>query len=318
MHPMTSTFRRLGSLAPLMLLFSCADSHAVLETDSGQVEVDAGPPDAGPVVMDAAPLPVDSGLPPDAGSECGLLRPDSLCIEGALPRAGEPFELPLLFHNRCYCEEVAHCDVTVDRARRTIVAETRFCEQPAACFACVPDVTATCSVPALEPGDWALEVNGAPATELEIAPPTAPEFMVAGCTALASPSPCGGAPSLALPGAQSQIETFCISRLGTSERYLLDLRESCYPCPSALGTCGVVSELRLTDDLPHGYDLHIDARHFDDGCDGACPPGCFERQRDCITPELEPGATYRVIQNGVVLDTFVLGNEPHCNFFPQP
>ena len=179
MNPMTSTFRRLGSLAPLMLLFSCADSHAVLETDSGQVEVDAGPPDAGPVVMDAAPLPVDSGLPPDAGSECGLLRPDSLCIEGALPRAGEPFELPLLFHNRCYCEEVAHCDVTVDRARRTIVAETRFCEQPSACFACVPDVTTMCSVPALEPGDWTLEVNGAPATELEIALPTAPEFTVA-------------------------------------------------------------------------------------------------------------------------------------------
>jgi hypothetical protein len=229
------------------------------------------------------------------GALCPALRADFVCLGDARVPSGTPSTLTLAF-DACACCPSATCAVTVDDRARVVRVETGLCPDPCACDACVTPVV-DCALPALARGTWTVEAQGHPAFLLTVeaaatgAPPSS------ACVMFASADSC--AESAPLRGRPMRVAEACVegrsTGLGEHEVVLVD---DCGGCARD-GTCVVTATERLTDDLPPGRDVRVEASLYDGACDGACPPACFERRRRCRIPAGVPGTTDRVFVPGL-------------------
>lgn len=291
------------SLFPLVLLGACAEHHVVESPADAALPRDVGlPPDAPPMPIDAGPSVVDAALP------CERRRADAVCYADIRSESSD-FSLSLIYTG-CFCGGTAHCSVAVDRATRTLRAETNLCEETEECATCIPEIAATCTVDDLDPGPWRLVVNDEPGAQLVFGIDD-PAGTHQRCVQLAEPSTCDA--SVALPGVPSAVDAYCLNPIDSSERYRFELVENCQACPSDLGSCEVNLVPRRSRDLPPGFDIVVEPRHYESACEGPCEPACFERRRECITPELDRTLTYRIVHNGRAVDVFQPGNEARCS-----
>ncbi len=283
--------RILCQLVSVTLLGGCYLFHQndPDERDDGTIAVDAGP---GERVDSSVPAPPrrDAGLPrePDAGTPdlCPPRRAELLCLDYPLIPPRMPFTLPLRFAG-CFCEERTTCQVRVDGNRISI--ETGVCESLALCAECQPEIEASCELPPLPRDVYQLDVNGSPAADLVVdfdsglvPPPPACVMLQEGC-------PTGSSDVSNRP---DRFDTACVD--GELERSWIELVDTCAECPAGNGTCTVIYEERLTDDLPAGGEIYVQP-NVDICRDDACDPSCEEHVRRCAIPErLMPGGFYRV------------------------
>jgi hypothetical protein len=294
-----------------LALAACAESRAADPVDAGApgpdaTVADAAVPDA--AVPDAA-MP-DATVPdaamPDAGSlDAGLFCPafpaSGVCLESGLLPARRPFELDLQL-DACGCCPGSECAVDVAPASRTLRVTTTLCADPCDCAACNA-AFARCAFPALEPGTWTLEVNGEPASRVEVddgaslvpAPPACIDF--AAVTSCESATPLDGTPQ--------RVTDVCAAS-DFAMRHTLRLVDACGGC-TLEGPCVVTVEPRLTDDLPPGNEIRVRASRYENACMPGCFAVCMNTTRTCLLPPLVEGETQRVYVEGLPPFTFVSG-----------
>ncbi|NOY91519.1 MAG: hypothetical protein GXP55_09985, partial [Deltaproteobacteria bacterium] len=161
---------------------------------------------------------------------------------------------------------------------------------------------------ALEPGFWTVTVNGEEAFDLPVqfdsglVPPTTT------CVSYAEGDACGEDPSIA---SATDFDRLCIeSQPDPSDPPMLRLDYLCARCGDLDGTCSVMLEPRLTDDLLPGGELRVTGTSFATRCDIDCPSICIERSRRCAIPELTAGDFYRVWLGGHEVYSFIAGERP--------
>lgn len=284
--------RSLCQLVSLTLLSGCYLFHETgaertEDRDFGLPPADAAPPSR-PDAFVPGPPPLDAGFPVDAGPVdiCPARRAELLCLDYPLVPPRLPHTLPLRFAG-CFCEERTTCQVTVEGNR--IRVETGVCESLALCAECQPEIEASCELPPLPRGVYQLDVNGSPGADLVVdfdtgfvpQPPT--------CVMLQEGCPAG---STDVATRADRFDSACVD--GELERAWIELTDSCAECPAGDGTCTVTYEERLTDDLPFGGEIRVEANV--DICRVAvCDPSCEEHVRRCAIPRrLMEGGFYRV------------------------
>jgi hypothetical protein len=306
--PMNVLCRSVPLLLALLSLAACAEVRVTPPADAGMPPSDAAAPDGS--APDAAPP--DAGLPdtgtpdaavPDAGLLCPVLRANGVCLEDARIAAGRAFELPFQL-DTCGCCPATECAVGVDAATRTLRVTTTFCADPCDCAACNPAV-ARCAFPALDAGTWTLEVNGEPASRLEVDDGPGVVPAPAACIDFAEDNGCDtGDP---LGGAPQRATDVCVTS-DRAQRHVVSLVDACGGC-SLEGPCVVTVEKRFTDDLPSGNEIRVSATRYENACMPACPEVCMETTRTCILPPLVEGETQRVFVEGRPPFVFVSGRE---------
>jgi len=300
--------RYLCQVVPFLLvapLSACYASHVAPGDDAGRPPVrrDASrprPPPPPPPTRDAGPPPRA-----DAGTvDCPLARADFTCLSSFIVEPGRAFELPIAFDG-CFCCSEAQCAVRVDSASRRLELTTARCPDPCDCDVCQAGPSTGCQVPALDPGFWTVVVNGEEAFDLPVQfdsgllppPPT--------CVSYAEGDACGEDPSIA---SATDFARLCVeSQPDPSDPPTLRLDSLCARCGDLDGTCSVLLEPRLTDDLPRGGELRVTGTSFSTRCDIACASYCIEHSRRCAIPELRAGDLYRVWLGGHEVYSFIGG-----------
>jgi hypothetical protein len=215
--------------------------------------------------------------------------------------AGIPFDLPFQFDG-CACCAATSCDVAVDASSRTLRVGTHLCPDSCDCDACNTP-RGTCSVPALpldSVGQWTVEVNGTAAFVIGVADAFDPTVgPPPGCATYAEPDSCGRTPDFTMGPIRGSVEH---RRL--ADRDVLVLTHDCWPCGDIDSECEAIVAPRLTDDLPPGGEITLDARHYSTACDVLCTDDCVAHERECALPPLVPGDVYRVRVDGEVVLTF--------------
>ena len=263
----------------LLCMSGCARSHQRCDTCGSDASLDAATRDAAPADAPGrdAPLgPEDAGhdaQAPDGGMLCAGTtdRFGYACVfaaTGTLP-AGRASTLPVFFE-RCECRE---CAASVRGAELSLT--TRACDHE--CAECTFD--ASCALPPLSAGDYALLIDGAWVGSVRAQPAEPTEIARPRCLARQetdAPLDCQSAPSELLPSA----DEICMRELidvGTSAR--LELRAS-LPCELATATCAVTLE-----------GSRVLVRPVVSACPAAgCAPGSVvETTVRCVGPPLRDG-----------------------------
>lgn len=243
--------------------------------------------------------------PPPPPPPCPLVRADVACLaEDLVVAPGVPFELPLAYDQCGCCIETA-CSVEADDATRTLRLGTTLCPDPCDCDACVVP-TVTCSVPGLRRGSWRVIANGSDAFTLSVGGAVDPTAAGA-CATFADANDCEPGERLDLHEVRPEI--VCAEPHAFLPQHRLRLSWSCPDCREINGPCIVQYEERFTDDLPPGGELHLapPTAHTAD-CRADCPPACFERTAECITPDLVAGNFYRVWYEDRPILSFTAGD----------
>jgi hypothetical protein len=302
---MTFVCRSVPILLAVLALSACADARTAAP-DAGALPADGGGLDA--AMPDAATSDAsapDASTPdagtPDAGLFCPLFPASAVCLESGLLPARRPFELSFQL-DACGCCPGSECAVDVAPASRTLRVTTTLCADPCDCAACNA-AFARCAFPALEPGTWTLEVNGEPASRLEVDDGTSLVPAPPACTDFAAVSPCDSATPL--DGPAQRATDACVSS-DFAMRHEVRLIDSCGGC-TLEGPCVVTVEKRLTDDLPPGNEIRVSASRYENACMPGCLAVCMETTRTCLLPPLVEGETQRVYVEGLAPFTFVSG-----------
>ncbi len=260
--------------------------------------------------LDCVGIVIDGGMPPPPPPPppppaCPLVRAHVACLaEDLVVAPGVPFELPLTYDQCGCCIETA-CAVEADDATRTLRLGTTLCPDPCDCDTCVVP-TVTCSVPGLRRGSWRVIANGSDAFTLRVGGAVEPAAAGA-CATFADENDCEPGERLDLH--EVRPETVCAEPHAFLPLHHLRLSWSCPDCREINGPCVVRYEERFTDDLPPGGELHLapPTAHTAD-CRADCPPACFERMEECITPDLLPGNFYRVWYEDRPILSFTAGD----------
>ncbi|WP_157068561.1 hypothetical protein [Sandaracinus amylolyticus] len=296
----------MSQSVPLLAISSAVLSGCYLGHGAdGPLPRDGGGQDARttPIVPDAS-IPVDAGQVRDAGLTCAPTRADFACLESFAVPAGRDFTLPLAFDTCGCCAQTECAVVDVTRDSQTLRLVTALCPDPCDCDACNTPI-AQCEIPALPPGEWLVEVNGAPAMRLPVVDEELP-LPPGGCIDFAEDDACTRGPGV-FEGRAMRPSRACVRRgIGGTSHDELDLTEECGTCDRE-STCEVRVMTRLTTDLPPGSDLHVTAGRYVGGCDGICPPVCIENTRTCALPSLPPGDVNRIFVDGSPILTFTSG-----------
>lgn len=225
----------------------------------------------------------DSSLPID----CGLRPLDILCFDHV--RAGTPTDVTIALglDEGCFCDQDLTCEVSILSPGRLHLS-TALCPEIPICRACEGTPVATCRLPALTEGPWAVYVNDERALDLAVTPADVfPEradvcirrSVVDSCGAIWEPQAfeVGRAchPEAAQPGVSVPIHIY----------------DACGGCWQR-GPCNVT----VFDDI-----IRVSATRMPNSCDIACPPFCNPDEHVCLTPPLAPGS-YRVIVEGLPTD----------------
>ena len=264
--------------------------------------------------FDVPPPPpgfMDAGSPP----MCAPDRANASCSPGPAAEAGRPFVLPVSFAT-CGCCPRATCTVDAVPRSNTILLTSGLCPDPCDCDGCGPPPEALCDVPALPAGNWDVVVNGVPAFTL---PVRRLDEGAPWCATFADADACDTDGQIL--ARTSVPDRVCVrERAGFSpEQASLELMWSCPSCADLFGPCDVTVEPRLTDDLPPGAEIFVNATMHVTECDVACDPVCTERTRECFMPPLQPGDLYRVWFEGRVMHHFVAGeSEETCGSVALP
>jgi hypothetical protein len=274
-------------LALSLGLAGCFRAHGVSEP-----EIDAARPDAALHDAGRDAFAVDSALPdagppdtsvPDAGTcmHPGIGRPNSACVltaTGTIP-SGEPFTFPLGFA-RCECPETRSCSVAVDGDH--IALTTAICDDVVACDECELDVG--CALPALAPGHYFIDVDGARTLEVD----ASPRFVPPVAHPLCAPIPRAPDPSLVCDldarSGPSFPMSVCRPALEDVGRYVrFEVVLACASCFDADGGCETqLDGTRLV--------LHPHVHRCDCPTCGACDPTCVPLTVACVSPPLSSGS----------------------------
>jgi hypothetical protein len=291
----------LGLLAALLAALSsgCYLSYGLSGGDRDAAVIDATVTDSSrrDAGTDGGGGPIDSGL------YCPLARADYLCLGSFLVQPGRAFQLPLSFAT-CGCCINSECAVSVDSGARTLELTTTLCPDPCDCSMCVTP-TVSCEVPALDEGDWRVNVNGAAALTLPVYYDTGVVPPPPACVHFAEPSACAG--DATVPGILSATNFACAyAGAPAPDAYVIEVTDPCGGCAQE-STCTVRLEPRYTDDLPPGGELYVNPNRYSESCVD-CLPVCARVSRTCQVPPLVSGDTYRVHVEGVPPFTFVAGS----------
>lgn len=250
---------------------------------------DAGPPRT----VDAGP-PSPPPPPPPPGCEGGEPRALDLLCPSWIP-AGRATTIPVAIggDGQCYCGESVACEVTSVTRTGTIELSTSICSEGLLCDGCFPYVEATCELPALPEGTWAVRVNGERLFDLNVSPPDVmPEWGLA-CQHRRGEDTLGCGTDWPPQPVEQPTETCHPRGAYPEERVTLRVTDGCASCGTIEGPCRV----DVFDDV-----VRLSPRRVNTNCDVDCPTICMPQEHTCVTPPL-PEGTWRVFVGDVPMGT---------------
>lgn len=289
--------RSLCRLVPCVLfplaIAGCFDNHG--RGDAEDAGLDARGP--GPEPDGGEPLPIDAAIPGSDAGTCRLLTHDratSACLRpdgtGVVP-PGESYELPIRLEG-CFCTHQLRCEARI-AGPHVLELTTSVCDEGALCDGCVDGIETTCTLPALEEGEWRVSVNGSDAFGLPVEVPVPGFLPVDLCWDFAEPA--GDGLICPWPGgpfsAAGTMDAACHAREASpTERVEVRIVDGCASCFQQWGQCRTeitgstvrVSPAELACDCPP--------------C-GGCADVCVREERTCHLPPLPPG-DYEVFVDG--------------------